>query len=285
MARPIKEGLEYFPLDCDIDQDDKIALIEAAHGIKGFGIVIKLLMKIYNNSYFYEWTEKEQLLFSKRVNVDINEVNVVINDLIKWDFFDKQMFESLKILTSTGIQRRYLEAVGRRQKAKILKKHLLLDQETVNVYKNLVIVDINPSSEVVNVDSGTQSKEEKSKEKESKENNNDDVVIDNRNNIFNVYEKCGFGATSAYVKEQLEELEKEFSYEWCKEALEIAATNGAKNIKYVSKILDNWRSKGKEYKPVKQQEGKKLRFDNFEQRTYDYDDLEKKLLGWDDDGE
>ena len=29
MARPIKEGLEYFPLDCDIDQDDKIALIEA----------------------------------------------------------------------------------------------------------------------------------------------------------------------------------------------------------------------------------------------------------------
>ena len=79
MARPIKEGLEYFPLDCDIDQDDKITLIEAQHGLIGFGIAIKLLMKIYNNSYFYEWTEKEQLLFSKRVNVNINEVNVVIN--------------------------------------------------------------------------------------------------------------------------------------------------------------------------------------------------------------
>ena len=45
MARPVKEGLEYFPLDCDIDQDDKVALIEAQHGIKGFGVVIKLLMK------------------------------------------------------------------------------------------------------------------------------------------------------------------------------------------------------------------------------------------------
>lgn len=158
MARPIKEGLEYFPLDCDIDQDDKITLIEAQHGLIGFGIAIKLLMKIYNNSYFYEWTEKEQLLFSKRVNVNINEVNVVINDLIKWGFFDKDLFEREKILTSSGIQKRYLAAVGRRQKVKIIKKYLLLDKETVNVCKNLVIVDNNSNSEGVNDDIGTQSK-------------------------------------------------------------------------------------------------------------------------------
>lgn len=169
MARPLKEGLEYFPLDCDIDQDDKITLIEAKHGIKGFGVVIKLLMKIYNNSYFYEWTEKEQLLFSKRVNVDINEVNVVINDLIKWNFFNKELYETQRILTSKGIQKRYLMAVGRRQVVKILKKHLLLDQEVINVYKNLVIVDINHSSEVVNVDIGTQRKEKESKVNKTKE--------------------------------------------------------------------------------------------------------------------
>lgn len=82
MARPQKSGLDYFSLDVDMDQDDKIALIEAQHGIMGFAIVIKLLMKIYKNSYFYEWTEKEQLLFSNRVNVDINAVNVVINDCV-----------------------------------------------------------------------------------------------------------------------------------------------------------------------------------------------------------
>lgn len=177
MARPIKEGLEYFPLDCDIDQDDKITLIEAQHGLIGFGIAIKLLMKIYNNSYFYEWTEKEQLLFSKRVNVDINSVNVIINDLVKWGFFNKELFETQKILTSKGIQKRYLMAVGRRQKVKILKNYLLLDDETVNVYKNLVIVDENPIPGIVNVDSGTQSKVKESKvneikEKERKENNN-----------------------------------------------------------------------------------------------------------------
>lgn len=169
MARPIKEGLEYFPLDCDIDQDDKITLIEAQHGLIGFGIAIKLLMKIYNNSYFYEWTEKEQLLFSKRVNVDINQVNVIINDLVKWGFFNKKLFETERILTSCGIQKRYLTAVGRRQKVKILKNYLLLDEETVNVYKNLIIVDINTNSEVVNVDTGTQSKVKESKVNKTKE--------------------------------------------------------------------------------------------------------------------
>ncbi|MGG7150897.1 Lin1244/Lin1753 domain-containing protein [Clostridium neonatale] len=281
MARPIKEGLEYFPLDCDIDQDDKITLIEAQHGLIGFGIAIKLLMKIYNNSYFYEWTEKEQLLFSKRVNVNINEVNVVINDLVKWGFFDKNLFETEKILTSSGIQKRYLAAVGRRQKVKILKKYLLLDKETVNVYKNLVIVDNNSSLEVVNDDIGTQSKVKKSKEN----NNNDDDVVKTENNIFYVFENCGFGSIDGYTMQLLEGLVKDFTFEWTKEAIEIAAENGARNLKYVTKILENWKSKGKDYKPNKNNinEPKPLRFNNFEPREYDYDKLEKKLLGWDDD--
>nr|QRZ17783.1 DUF4373 domain-containing protein [Virgibacillus sp. AGTR] len=93
MARPTKEGLDYFPLDVDIDQDDKIALIEATHGLEGFGIIIKLLMKIYDNSYFYKWGEKEQLLFSRRVNVNINRVNDIINDCVKWGIFSKRLYE------------------------------------------------------------------------------------------------------------------------------------------------------------------------------------------------
>ncbi|MDQ0459092.1 DUF4373 domain-containing protein [Clostridium sardiniense] len=168
MARPQKTGLDYFPLDVDIDQDDKVALIEAQHGIKGFAIVIKLLMKIYKNSYFYEWTEKEQLLFSKRVNVDINSVNVIINDCVKWNLFDSKLYKDYKILTSDGVQRRYLEAVGRRQKVKINKKYLLLDDETVNVYKNLVIVDINNDLDEVNSNINPQSKVKESKVKETK---------------------------------------------------------------------------------------------------------------------
>lgn len=168
MARPQKNGLDYFPLDVDIDQDDKIALIEAQHGVIGFAIVIKLLMKIYKNSYFYEWTEKEQLLFSKRINVDINSINVVINDCIKWGLFDSKLLENKNILTSKGVQARYLEAVGRRTKVEIKKEYLLLDENIVNVYKNLVIVDINSNNEEVSDNINPQSKVKESKEKKSK---------------------------------------------------------------------------------------------------------------------
>jgi len=170
MGRPQKEGLDYFPLDVDIDQDDKIALIEAQHGIVGFGVVIKLFMKIYKNGYFYEWGEKEQLLFSKRVNVDINSINAIINDCLKWGLFDPHMYETYGILTSRGIQRRYFEAVSRRQNVTVIEEYCLIDMES---YSNIVYVNINginvngnSHSRVVNDNINPQSKVKESKVKE-----------------------------------------------------------------------------------------------------------------------
>ncbi len=184
MARPQKVGLDYFPLDVDIDNDDKVAIIEAQHGMIGFAIIIKLLMKIYKDGYFYDWTEKEQLLFSSRINVDINKVNEVVSDCIKWGLFDSGLYERYKILTSKGIQRRYLEATRRRQRVEMDPNHLLLEKDEIAVYGNLAIdgvnVDINTDDETVNDDINTdneednadinpQSKVKKSKVKKSKE--------------------------------------------------------------------------------------------------------------------
>jgi len=169
MGRPQKQGLDYFPLNVDIDQDDKIAMIEAIHGIEGFGIVIKLLMKIYKEGYFYKWTEKEQILFSKRVNVDIKQVNEIIDDCIKWEFFDSNLFEAFKVLTSRGIQKRYFEIVKRRQRVEVINELLLLDNADINSYANIVIVDINKDNANIN----PQRKEKEIKEKKTKEFNTD----------------------------------------------------------------------------------------------------------------
>ena len=173
MARPQKEGIDYFPLDVDMDHDDKIQLIEAEHGIMGFGIIIKLLMKIYAEGYYYQWSEKEQLLFSKRTNVDINQVNAVINSCIKWGMFDREVYEKHKILTSSGIQRRYVTATSRRKDVQMIREYTLIDVESAS---NIVIVNING----VNVNSNAthdefmpektpQSKVKKSKVKKSKD--------------------------------------------------------------------------------------------------------------------
>lgn len=244
MARPQKNGLDYFPLDVDIDQDDKIALIEAQHGVIGFAIVIKLLMKIYKNSYFYEWTEKEQLLFSKRINVDINSINVVINDCIKWGLFDSNLLETNKILTSKGVQARYLEAVGRRTKVEIKKEYLLLDEDIVNVYKNLIIVDINSNNEDVSDNINPQSKVKKSKEKKSKVNNNKEESCSSDFNIYKYMQQRGFVTISPLISEQLQADIEMYSLEEVKQAIDIADNNGKHTYSYVKGILEKRRANG-----------------------------------------
>jgi hypothetical protein len=85
-------------MDVDMSDDDKIELIEAKYGITGYGNIIKMYSKIYTNGYYYEWGEKEQLLFAKRINVDINTVIDCINDAIKWEIFDKEHREGDKYI-------------------------------------------------------------------------------------------------------------------------------------------------------------------------------------------
>ena len=160
MARPQKAGLVYFSLDVDMDQDDKVVLIEAKHGIAGFTVLMKLLMKVYKEGYFYKWTEREQLLFSNRVNVDINTINEIVNDCIKWEMFDPTLYEEYDILTSSGIQKRYFEAITRRTEITLIAEYLVippikssknLTVNVVSVYKNnacaVVNVDINPTQD------------------------------------------------------------------------------------------------------------------------------------------
>ena len=164
MARPLKQGLDYFPLDVDMDRDDKIQLIEAKHGNMGFAIVIKLLMRIYQESYFYSWTEREQLLFCKRYNFEINLLKDVVHDCIKYELFDQFLYEQYKILTSHGIQKRYFEATAKRKQVDIDKIYLL-----INV-KNIINDNINRVNDDINRINDDISTQRKGKEKERKVN-------------------------------------------------------------------------------------------------------------------
>lgn len=124
MVRPLKLGIDYFPMDTDMDQDDKIQMIEAKYPEKGFEIITKLFMKIYKEGYFYKWGEKEQLLFTNKIpNVDTEYINAVINDAVKWDLFNKDLFDQFNILTSNGIQKRFLEAIKRRKEVEIISDY------------------------------------------------------------------------------------------------------------------------------------------------------------------
>ncbi|SJU10178.1 Uncharacterised protein [Clostridioides difficile] len=57
-------------------------------------------------------------------------------------------------------------------------------------------------------------------------------------------------------------------------------------MKYINSIIKNWKREGypsdeEDHKSNHNRNGTNLKFDNFEARKYNYDSLEKRLLGWD----
>ncbi|MCE5168507.1 DUF4373 domain-containing protein [Paenibacillus profundus] len=151
MARPAKEGLDYFPLDVDFDQDDKLIVPLGKFGMQGLGIIIRLMSEIYKNGYFYPWGLREQYLFSNRVNVDINLINDVVNECAAWGFFNKDLLSSQQVLTSSGFQKRYLEAAKRRKFITFIQEYLLLDPVVAQTQVNSPIKVVNADGKEVNV--------------------------------------------------------------------------------------------------------------------------------------
>lgn len=156
----MKEGLDFFPLDTVLD--DKFGLIEAEYGLTGFGVVVKLLQKIYGErGYYVEWTTEVALLFARKIGVGGNVVSEIVSASIKRGIFDEALYEKYHILTSRGIQKRYFEAVSRRKGVNVDPRYLLGSytpkKENVDIFQKNV--DISSK----NVDISKQSKVEESK--------------------------------------------------------------------------------------------------------------------------
>lgn len=260
MARPTKEGLDYFPLDTDIDQDDKIALIEADFGIEGFGIVIKLLMKIYSNGYFYEWGEVEQKLFGRRINVDINLLTDVVNACINWGLFDRTVLREYQVLTSAGIQKRYFEATKRRKEVEAFEEYLLLKKSELKTFFNVNIIsvndDINEADDNSNDTKGVtetddisaetpQSKVKESKGKKSiaageEKNSGGDPQL--TKNVFVAWEELWM-FPNLVQKEILIELQDKYSDQLVVAAIKIAGSKDVikgRAINFIEAVLKEW---------------------------------------------
>ena len=109
MGRPISEGLTYFPLDIDFFDDEKVQFVSARFGVKGDGIIVRLLCKIYRQGYAIKFDDDVALLFARSVG-DINLhglVKDIVNELLRRGFFDEGIFKRFGLLTSKGIQKRY----------------------------------------------------------------------------------------------------------------------------------------------------------------------------------
>ena len=87
--------------------------------------------------------------------------------------------------------------------------------------------------------------------------------------LIKLYQDCGFGLISPYSANMLRDYMNEYSYEWVKEAVEIAEQNGVRTLAYIRGVLNkkktaadkprnnNFKKKETYYRPKQQEEIKK----------------------------
>ena len=135
MARPKKKGLDYFPLDADIFEDDKLFDLQNEYGPLGEVIYLRLLCLVYKHGYYYKFDSKEKLAamimrsVGNRWTKDKKTVIDVIDYLAKINLFSSELMQR-SVLTSRGIQARYLLATERRQSN--IEEYSLLEENPPN---------------------------------------------------------------------------------------------------------------------------------------------------------
>ena len=174
MARPLKSGIDYFPLDCNFMKDIKVRKILRACGPGAIAVIVNLLCTIYqSDGYYMLWDEDTGFLIADDVGVKESFVHEVVKTAVQAEFFNAVMFDTRGILTSVGIQRRYKEATARRNNNALIADYNLLSNELSGViaYNNPVNVDNNS----INVDKSTQMIVDDSKVNKTKVDDDDDI--------------------------------------------------------------------------------------------------------------
>lgn len=175
MPRPTKDGFDYFPLDTNTDNNIKLQIVEARYGIVGFGIIIKLFQRIYGDKgYYCEWNELIAAISASKwscTEFPVTEklVSKVVREAARYGIFDKKMLNDYGILTSKGIQERYLEIGNRRKNLEIKPAYLLISIPNNHINANNNRINANNNFQNVSKNKQSKVKESKGKERESRE--------------------------------------------------------------------------------------------------------------------
>lgn len=255
MADMQRKGIDYFPLSVNFLDDIKVRKIVKACGYTSVLVLIRLLCNIYQyDGYYTEWDE--DICFIVADDIGTNEVSVqeIVKKAIQVDFFNKEKYEKYGILTSKGIQSRYLEATKRRKENSIKKEYCVHDENTMYTECTQDVCTMYTECRQSVYKNG-QSKVKKSKVKESKVNNSADAVD---NNIYNnapvhtsslkqiiafFQNNTNQSATPVIIFEFEKLLEQGATVEIIEEAIKESVVNDKRSMRYIIAIVNNWLAK------------------------------------------
>lgn len=284
MGRLRKEGNEFFSFDVDFFSDKKIKILKARYGADGITLYIYLLCEIYKNGFYLKVDEDFEFIASDDLNMNSDKVKQVLTFLLERSMFDKQLFQSDAVLTSTGIQRRYQLMVKSRavkNPIKVERYWLLSEEETETFIKVNSFLNNSENNEDNSRKNDFNSENNDTKEKKGKEKNIDRDIEKKSEIAF--ADKDLEAAFQLFVTCRAQNGHKltEGRIILLREELQNLGENVQERIAIVKKATVNgWKS----FYPLKKQDSKKQKpkssnkFNNFHQRDYDMQSLEKQLL-------
>lgn len=137
MARPVKDGLDYFQLDVQLST--KYKMLVAKYGNEALGIWLRLAQHIYGSKgYYMPYNEDELLVLSAEFNITYDKLDELILFMVSKNIFDKEMFKEHQILTSEKFQNNFVNAIKRRKKPLDEYDYLTLIDDTNGVNVNIM---------------------------------------------------------------------------------------------------------------------------------------------------
>ena len=230
MARPTKQGLDYFPLDVGFLQNVKVRRIMRACGIQSIPVLISLLANTYRDEgYFLRWDSDMPFLIADELGVSEGAVTAVVDKATQVGFFNANMYEKYGVLTSDGIQKRFFEATARRTSVRYDARFLLIN---VSDYKNVVNVYKNS----INDDDNQQSKVKESKYTTTTEDRYAEAIQCYQDNIWPI--------SGGIELEKVRALIDEAGTDLFEKAVDRAVFRDVRNLQYITGILRDWMVNG-----------------------------------------
>ncbi|BCJ86479.1 DUF4373 domain-containing protein [Effusibacillus dendaii] len=140
MARPVKEGMDYFSHDTDAVNDEKIEALRMLYGNDGYAFYFILLERIYRtNDFELDISDAETIqILAKKVGVTEEKFHQILQSALKWNCFDREAYEKRRVLTSSGIKKRAATIIEKRaamrekyRKSKLVVSESETTQETI----------------------------------------------------------------------------------------------------------------------------------------------------------
>ena len=164
MARPQKDGMDYFPHDTDAASDEKIEPLLVLYGAKGYALYFYLLERIYRQKDFeLDVSDAETIqLLTRKLQITQQEYDSIILTALRHGAFDKQSYEERCVLTSNGIKKRASVVVAKREamrERELLRQKLPSNKAETNLeipkvkkskVKNITLIDTPKKRTIVN---------------------------------------------------------------------------------------------------------------------------------------